>query len=358
MTKNDWLAIGYEKNIIDNSCCGISFRDTFILVQSEKGKYFSDAEKLVSVQNTVNRDWSFYRRYFADTDFENMPLDSISKKDIEDITYFNLTRYSLRIKGLKALKGILHSVFAYAYTEWGLSDDAYRRVDFSKFYGLIAKNVPIEERAHSDFDLGRIMEFLHAKQHDKPFYIPAYALEMQILTGLRRGEIPPLLVSDIHADYVSISREQLTVKRNGDIKEHFVIVNHTKNGKNRHFPMTDDLLNFFSRYGKIRKKIYVGNDFLFPADTENGCISNNVVYRLYYRICKELSIDICKDCIRGTHSFRRNAITDFVNASNGNIILASQIFGNSPEVALQNYFVGADVSMAIDVLNSRRFYFN
>ncbi len=46
---------------------------------------------------------------------------------------------------------------------------------------------------------------------------------------------------------------------------------------------------------------------------------------------------------KGTHSFRRNAITDVVNASGGNIILASKLFGNSPEVAKKNYFTGIDM---------------
>lgn len=37
--------------------------------------------------------------------------------------------------------------------------------------------------------------------------------------------------------------------------------------------------------------------------------------------------------IMGSYSFRRNAITDTVNATNGNVELADQIYGNSPRVA-------------------------
>ncbi len=35
----------------------------------------------------------------------------------------------------------------------------------------------------------------------------------------------------------------------------------------------------------------------------------------------------------GPHSFRRNAITDTVNATNGNFELASLLYGNSAKVA-------------------------
>ena len=58
---------------------------------------------------------------------------------------------------------------------------------------------------------------------------------------------------------------------------------------------------------------------------------------------------------KGTHSFRCNAITDVVNASGGNIILASKLFGNSPEVAKKNYFTGIDMQDALECLNKRKF---
>ena len=58
---------------------------------------------------------------------------------------------------------------------------------------------------------------------------------------------------------------------------------------------------------------------------------------------------------KGTHSFRRNAITDVVNASGGNIILASKLFGNSPEVEKKNYFTGIDMQDALECLNKRKF---
>ena len=92
----------------------------------------------------------------------------------------------------------------------------------------------------------------------------------------------------------------------------------------------------------VHEKYYSDNQYLFPADNENGIITNNTVYNFYRRMCKKLGIEISREVIKGTHSFRRNAITDVVNAAGGNIIMASQLFGNSPEVAKRNYYAGAD----------------
>ncbi len=90
--------------------------------------------------------------------------------------------------------------------------------------------------------------------------------------------------------------------------------------------------------------------YLFPADTDNGVITNNTVYNFYRRICKKLNIPISKDHVKGTHSFRRNAITKVVNTTGGNILMASKLYGNTPKVADSNYYTGLDIDDAKDVV--------
>ena len=65
-------------------------------------------------------------------------------------------------------------------------------------------------------------------------------------------------------------------------------------------------------------------------------------------------IKISRAEIKGTHSFRRNAITDVVNSTGGNVVLASKLFGNSPEVACKNYYTGIDLNEALEALNNRK----
>lgn len=346
----------FEKGIIGTA--RKTFCDVFEIVQKEKTKYIKDKEKLMSVQNTIGRNYSEYRRFFSDTEFERKYIDDITKKDIENVVYMNLSRYDLRKKGLASMKSILRSVFALAFEEYWVTDNVYLRVSFQKYDGMLIKEIPIENRCHSDNDLKRIIEYLHAYQEKKPKYLPAYALEMQIIMGLRRGEIPPLCWSDIKNSYICISKEQITVKKHGENKkERFVVVHHTKTYKDRRFPITDDLDDFLTRLKNAHAKYYSGNQYLFPADNENGIITNNTVYNFYRRMCKNLGIEISRELIKGTHSFRRNAITDVVNATGGNIIMASQLFGNSPEVAKRNYYTGADLKDAMQVLNQRKFSF-
>ncbi|MCI9418252.1 MAG: hypothetical protein HFI82_12775, partial [Eubacterium sp.] len=73
-----------------------TFGDVFEIVQKEKTKYIKDREKLISVRNTIGRNASEYRRFFSGTEFEKKFIDEITKKDIENVVYMNLSRYDLR----------------------------------------------------------------------------------------------------------------------------------------------------------------------------------------------------------------------------------------------------------------------
>lgn len=332
-----------------------TFKDVYEIVLSEKLRYIKDPEKLASRNNTISVCRSNYRRFFKETEFEKMFIEDISKTDIEDVVFMNLERYSLREKALKELKSILRSAFTLAYEEYWIKDNVYDRVNFKKFTGMVDGNVDIDKRVHSDTDVKRILNAIHEHQITHKEYMPAYALELQILTGARRGELPPLRRSDVKDTCISFTREQITVKGDKGTAARFMIVEHTKTYKDRFFPRTSILNEFLVRLFDTLDSCYPGCEYLFPANTENGVITNNMVYRFYSRICEKLGIAITRDEIKGTHSFRRNAITDVVNASGGNLILASQLFGNSPEVARKNYYTGINKEEALRVLNKRKF---
>ncbi len=343
----------FEKGLAGSS--RKTFRDVFFIVQAEKVKYIKDPEKLLSVQNTVSKNKCDYKRFFQDTAFEKMFIDEITKKDIENIVYSNLQKYSLRKKAFSALKGILRSTFALAFEEYWISDNVYLRANFDKYNGMLIPEISIEKRIHSTNDVSRIIDYLHVHQQRKPNYLPAYALEMQIIMGMRRGEIPPMSWDCITDSLVFITKEQITVKRNeSNAKEYDVIVHHTKNYTDRSFPRTNALDNLLERIKIVHEKYYPDSQYLFPANSNTGVITNKTVYNFYRRVLKKLDIKVDPEIIKGPHSFRRNAITDFVNETNGNIVLASQIFGNSPQVARKNYLTTLDLTSAADALNKRK----
>lgn len=329
-----------------------TFADVFEIYLDESLRMTKDPEKKISAKNTANRTKSEYRRFIGNTAFADCFIEDITKNEIDQIIRMNLERHNLRRKGLSSLLAILRQTFAFAYEQEWIEENPFERILAKRYFKMVLADVPIEMRTHDEETVQRILDALRDYHRRKPGYIPAYALEFQILTGMRRGEIPPLQWSDFTDDYFVIHREQLSDRVNG--KETFSIVSHTKTYKARHFPIGTDLKYLLERLWDVHETYYPNSVFLFPADTKNGVITNNTVYELYRRICKKLGIPISRDFIKGTHSFRRNAITDVINATNGNIVLAAEMFGNSPAVINKHYLTAVELDAGREALNQRK----
>lgn len=99
-----------------------TFREVFEITQDEKLRYVKDPEKRLSVQNTVGRNETEYRRYFAGMQFEKLYVDEISKKDIENICMINLSRYNMTKKAFLSMRGILKAVFRFAFGEYWITN--------------------------------------------------------------------------------------------------------------------------------------------------------------------------------------------------------------------------------------------
>ena len=129
------------------------------------------------------------------------------------------------------------------------------------------------------------------------------------------------------------------------------MVDHTKTWSDRRFPLTDAVMNLLVRLKEAQYKDGYDGIFLFPGG-RNGCISNHAVYLFFRRMCDKLEIPVTQRRVRGTHAFRRNAITDIINKTGGNSLLASKLYGNTPYIAEKYYFTGIDMELAKSLLDS------
>ena len=331
----------------------LAFREAYEILQQRTGDLVKTHERRLSVSNSISRHWQTYNRFFTGTDFEKLHVDEITELDIENVCRMNLERYSLRKRAWQSMRTVIKQVMDLSFHRRWIRENTYLRCDFAQFRDMVLPDVPIAERAYSPEEMDRIMAFIAEKHRKAPSYLPAYALEMQILLGLRRGEVPPLRWSDIHDFWIGIEREQITLKPETGTggRDTFHIVGHTKNGKERQFPITREVRDLLERLKEVHRLYYPGSEYLFPADSPEGVITNNTVYNFYRRMCRALEIPVCQDTVRGTHAFRRNAISRYVNLEGGSIEDAARLFGNSALVAEKHYFTGMDVERFRKVLD-------
>lgn len=337
-----------------------TFLEVFKITQDEQLKYVKAEEKRASVKNTVCRHWQDYNRFFAGTDFELMYISEITKSDIENIVLANLTKYNLRKRALTNMLSLLRTAFTKAYQEEWIEKNTFDLVNVKdpRFTNMLIEPVDLEKRIYSEYEFRVIKKAVQERHAEEPKYMPAYALELQMLLGLRRGEVCALKFSDIQKDdragvlCLVVQRELLTVKKSPvNPKEYMKIVEHTKTKMIRKIPIYDELQHLLLKIIAVHKQYGLNSEFIFPGETKPGCISIGAVYRFYRHICRSRGITIRADVIRGPHAFRRNA-AERISNSGGSAEMAAKLLGNSPAVLKSNYYDGMNLAEAKEILNS------
>lgn len=342
----------YKKEF--DNCRSKTFKEVFELMCKYKLS-LSFNDRKFSTEKTISNYESTYKRFIKDTAIEFKYIDEITADDIEKNILLNAERYTLNKSSFKALIGLFSPVFKYAIQKKLIIYNPWLEIDLKAYNNIYISSNPISERAHSTEEIDKIIEYLREYQNSKPNYFALYALEFQIMVGCRRGEIPPLRWSDITYDSITFSREQIEVRKSKRIKKSYdKIVNHTKTNKVRFFPLTSELKDLLAQIKRIQKEYNIKSEYIFPANTENGCIKNQTIYYCYKKACEKLGIKKNEGIIKGTHSFRRNRITEVINET-GDINFAAEIFGNSPKVIYDNYYLGSNKEKHISALEKRSF---
>lgn len=340
---------------VPDSSNTVSFKDAFEYAQKFELNNVSP-ERQFSKNNTISKNKSDYKRFFSGSSFENKNIRDITLRDIDLEVRSILKRLSLSKKGMASIRGIINMTFKRSlYMGWIASNPA-ERIIWKDYAKLLVEPVSIAERSYTDEELIAMHNYVLERHTQQPDYIPAYALEFQMLVGMRRGEIAPLLWDDVDFENRTIFVHRELISQQNKRAKAEQICNYTKNGKSRYYPIADLEMEFLLRLKQIDEQYYPNSPFLFPSDTPNGCITNNMVYQFFRRMCIKLGIEISHKCIRGTHALRRNAITEAVNNSNGNFVLTAQMFGNSPETIRKHYYTGECLDELREVLGKRKLF--
>ena len=352
----------YHKDMLPSS---LTFAEMFQQAQQDVFRYVKqDSDAYHSKLNSFNRRQQLFDRFITGTSWEKKKITTFTVQDIDDLILYNLQRYDLRTRALSSLKSIIRMTFDYAVSHGCIRHNPYPDLDSRRYRDLLVPDAPVRERGYTEDELNRILNYLHQKEESDPRCTTSWALELVVICALRRGEVPPLRLEDIQwgrQPGLYLHRTLLEVRNtDSDNKIGYYPVEHTKTHKDRLYPMSDQLKEFLDRYLPIRNAHYPTSPFLFPArrwDNKNhrweegGMITDQTIPSFYSRMCTQLGIKRDSSCIRGTHAFRRNAITDTMVASGGNIDLTAQIFGNSPETIRKAYLLDMNYDAKLAALN-------
>ena len=314
------IIVSYYENIEKAKTEDYSFHSYF-----QKWK-----EKQVSYgvsNNTLTKYDSDYKRYFENSKFEKLDIRKINEEDITAFVIQQIKKLNLKEKAGKSLMGYINGVFKHARIKRIISENPCEYVEtrnFSKFFNRDKKKP--EERTINTNDLNLLLKQLYISQTQKPHYIPNYAVELAIYTGMRIGEITALRWENIRED-LGVIVICCSEKHDRITKEY--IVDSTKTRKERQFPITQKISCLLYKVKKIEMQYGFLGEYIFQ--NENGKLhSSSIAHCIRYR-CIQAGIPE-----KSIQSLRRTLNSKLRCAGVSSIVAASML-GHTEEVNALNY---------------------
>lgn len=223
-----------------------------------------------------------YRRYFEGKEFEEMDIREMTEEDITIFVISTIRELNLKEKAGKALWGYISGTFKSARINKLIEDNPCNYIDTKSFFKFYDKSQPSpESRVVPNNDIQKLLEQLKKDHEQKPEYIPSYAVELSLYTGMRPGELSGLQWDDVRLD------ERIIIIRHSEkyiVKENRYYLSETKTHKTRQFPISDDLMEFFKKikyvqeiYGRFGNYVFSTANGNIHCRTMESCMRNKFI---------------------------------------------------------------------------------
>ena len=279
--------------------------------------------------NTIEKYKSDYKRFFAGYPFEKYDIRDIDDETIAKHLTKVLNEKQIRWRALKDAFGYLDGTFDKAIKDKLIEFNPCQYIDLpifkAKCYMPPVKT--LTERTLSEQDTHTLIDKLHNPAAHNTNLMANFAIEMALLTGMRVGELAGLMWQDIiwQENYIYIRHSE---KFNRTTKEYYI--SNTKNGKERMFPLTDQIQDLLER---IRK-----------YEQTKGCLCDYVFADESGRIRKTKISDAMRNktmtggftSIKSVHAIRRT-FNSKLKCSGVSTTIASALLGHTERVNEQNY---------------------
>ena len=279
--------------------------------------------------NTILKYESDYRRFFKGYPIEDININDINEEVLSRHILQVLDEKQIRWRAFKDIMGNVNGVFEKAVRDRVISENPCKYLDLPiyKRYCYLPPVKTTKERTLSNNDIHTLKNKLqHPKSHNINT-MSCFAIEMALNTGMRVGELAGLMWEDI------IPEEGIIVIRHSekyDRETKTSLISTTKTGRERIFPLTDDISELLERI-----KAY---------EIDHGWISEFVFTEADGRLTKAKishtmqNVTMSDDFtgIKSIHAIRRT-FNSKLKCSGVSTTTASSLLGHSERINEQNY---------------------
>lgn len=228
-----------------------------------------------------------YKKYIEPTDFDKKEIGLITPADIEEFFLQLVKEHKMKGRCFGNVEGYVRNTFEYAYKKEYLSKNPFPKADLRRARKKCDKTVNFDsERTLTNEEMQKLLNTVRANEAKNECYMPNYAIELALITGMRVGEIAALRWDCISSKGIIIKYSEHRFDYID--KPHELGIGDTKNKKHRIFPMTPELKKLFAKIKAVQKKNGIVDKFVF-AD-KNGRITAQAISNAVPRRCRNAGI--------------------------------------------------------------------
>ena len=220
---------------------------------------------------TINRYRRDYSKCLAGTTLDKTPIKSITSIQIENTFKDIISKLNLSEYFVDNLLGYLNMAFNYAVRMRYIEKNEFLFVDKTLVLSLVPSKPPKNdsERVLTAKELQALYEAVRSHEEHHPNYLPDYAIELAILTGMRVGEISALHWTDIRDGAIHIDFSE----HRNDYSDHSeLVIDEPKNLKHRIFPLNEAIEKLLSRIMSLG----INGEFVFMNSDGRRCTGHDI----------------------------------------------------------------------------------
>jgi len=286
-------------------------------------KWKGRQKKCGVANSTITHYESDYRRFFGKDDIvPEKQIKTFNETDIENLIFRILDREKIKYQGLRQMFYMLDGIFKQARREKKIIENPCDYIDIETYKKrCLDTTFDPKKRVLNDDECKKVLEIILKDRIEKPEYIPSYALELSLLTGLRAGELSFLQWKHIkyNEGYILVcgsEKYDQATKTYCDDK--------TKTAKERKIPLTNEMIDFFSKLKKVEMEHGYLTKYVFSD--HRGRIHRGTLCTCGRNKCIQAGVEA-----RGLQVARRT-FNSQLKTSGVSTVIASSILGHSQEV--------------------------
>ncbi len=283
--------------------------------------------------STIKKYYSDYKRFFEkDEQIDKIDITKITEIDIEEYIFRLLDRLVLKKQAFSQMFHMLNGILEKARKDRIIYENPCSHVDIS-IYTQRCKKQEFDQnkRVLNEDECKKLMDILKKDRYMRPNYIPSYAIELALLTGMRAGELAFLKWDHIKTKegYIEICGSE---KLNQKTYEYYD--SETKTQKTRRIPLTVEMKDFFKNLKLVQMKYGYLGEYVFTD--HRGRIHRGTLCSCARNKCSQAGLN-AKGLQVARRTFNSQLRTQGVST-----VIAASILGHSEEV--NNKFYTYDVS--------------